>query len=63
MIMAVANLHIWNKYIRYNFLIVFILINDHENMYRHHFFVAVSCMRLTILNKIGVSILAILICT
>ena len=35
--MAVANLHIWNKYIRYNFLIVFILIIDHENMYRHHF--------------------------
>ena len=62
LIMAVANLHIRNKYICQSFLVVFILITDLENIGMDTIFVKVSCILSTILNKIDFSILESLIC-
>ena len=50
--MAVANLHIWNKYICYWFQVLSILIADPENIGMDIICVTVSCILSTILNKI-----------
>ena len=60
--MAVANLHIRNKYVRYWFHIVFILIIDLENIGMDTIIVTVSCILSTILNEIDFSIMEALIC-
>jgi len=60
--MAVANLHIRNKYICHWFQIVFILIIDVGNTGMDTIFVRLSCIVSIILNKIDCLIIEALIC-
>ena len=61
-IMAVANLHFLDENTQWHFLIVYIVITDRGSVGIDTIVVRVSCTLLTILNKIGSSIVAALIC-